>query len=461
MGELARLCFTRYAWSQIIKKLKRNAEEKEFQGCLKEMEKDIKLILIQNKTIYQKTLFAVIKSAALDISEFGLFIAIRLLGLKEFHNICLRDFSFMFGVLDLWNNRQTHVLYAGNTIFQKLLLEQWRSAFLMALSEFFSDFFRKPSNTLSPLFLENIAMGCALFLLTREVEAAFLAKTEFLLQISSLIIVTPFNPHVALCVSMIIDSVISFAVSFKLLGNTNKGNEIRLDESFLSALSLSISELEHFIPQNPDVVLLARSCLLSALRNALKEEHMLQKFGLQRFCELLLCKIPAFCRDGRSVTFSDQAWRFVYDLIQYHSVMVDIFISQKMFSTLFDILGSTTHRYFVTINSIRYISKILFLSHRAQDLRVTKRTDGKSVEKDIRTIIAFMKDNHMFVKFHMMYKRYIDSKPGGLFTHIARLYHEFKVNAELNKFTKDLSPDYLAGIEKIAMICADLSFTAT
>eukprot|EP01103_Thecamoeba_quadrilineata_P014586 TRINITY_DN4387_c0_g1_i1.p1 TRINITY_DN4387_c0_g1~~TRINITY_DN4387_c0_g1_i1.p1 ORF type:complete len:1204 (+),score=268.71 TRINITY_DN4387_c0_g1_i1:6-3617(+) len=152
-------------------------------------------------------------------------------------------------------------------------------------------------------------------------------------------------------------------------------------------------------------------------------------------------KLVQFCKDGVHLQFNLMAWRLFYKLIEYHSSILSILgegrdgdkNKTRVLSQFLDIVGSTTSA-FVTIHSLRYITKILLMAEKAdkklvesgiQGRRVTVRNerDSKSMEKDIKFLVKFYVDNHLFIHIHMAFMRYCQSNSiGGPFQALAKLY---------------------------------------
>eukprot|EP01106_Pelomyxa_sp_JSP_P012686 TRINITY_DN3579_c0_g1_i1.p1 TRINITY_DN3579_c0_g1~~TRINITY_DN3579_c0_g1_i1.p1 ORF type:complete len:332 (+),score=82.77 TRINITY_DN3579_c0_g1_i1:55-1050(+) len=168
-------------------------------------------------------------------------------------------------------------------------------------------------------------------------------------------------------------------------------------------------------------------------------------------------KLLALCRDHNKGV-NTQSWKMFYNLVLYHTGVVDILDKNKILIQFFDIVGTTAHGNVVITNALHYITKV-FQMYTAEQRRQTagqelKREDIRATERDVKQFIVFFKDRHLFIKSHMIYKRFSETQPGAAFLELAKFYRTIETLPETKKLLIDIQkfPDYKIGLEKVTAL---------
>lgn len=195
-----------------------------------------------------------------------------------------------------------------------------------------------------------------------------------------------------------------------------------------------------------------RAHLLSAVRILLRHRPVFEQIKLDT---TFYQKLLSFCKDGRHFEFCKNAWKLFYELIEYHAGVLDFLDRSKLLSQFADILGTTVYGNTVMLHSLHYIGKLfsLFAAEQARAQRglPLRRDDNRSVERDVKTFLIFFKDHHLFIKLHMIYKRFAQAYPGAAFLELAKLYRTLCTLPECQRLLREIqkNEDYKSGIQRL------------
>eukprot|EP00735_Rhodelphis_limneticus_P001475 TRINITY_DN12099_c0_g1::TRINITY_DN12099_c0_g1_i1::g.9742::m.9742 TRINITY_DN12099_c0_g1::TRINITY_DN12099_c0_g1_i1::g.9742 ORF type:complete len:572 (+),score=131.15,sp/Q54XY4/SCAA_DICDI/25.10/9e-28,TMEM71/PF15121.1/0.055 TRINITY_DN12099_c0_g1_i1:281-1996(+) len=184
-------------------------------------------------------------------------------------------------------------------------------------------------------------------------------------------------------------------------------------------LAISCKDLNDIlsaISSAPDDAYEYKTCLLVCLRHLLKlpaAYEIIRKE--QRFYD----GVVAMCRDSGNLEFNRDAWRLFFQLVSYHPKQLD-----QLYDCLekfFEILG-TTRSSIVLINCLHYLNKLFLLAtdtapaplearHLPREALERKKTGPgaevvRQYDKTVKFLVEFFQKKHLFVKCHMIFKRY-------------------------------------------------------
>jgi hypothetical protein len=217
-------------------------------------------------------------------------------------------------------------------------------------------------------------------------------------------------------------------------------------------LMLIINLIQQLSGSSDTRALNVRAHLLGAVRILLRTKGI---FDAVKIDTTLYQRVLTFCKDGRHLIFNKNAWKLFYEMIEYHANVLDYLDRVKLLQQFTDILGTTVHGNIVMIHSLHYLAKLFGLlskeQARTQKGKPMRRDDNRSVEKDVKTFLTIFKDRHLFIKLHMIYKRFAQSYPGAAFLELAKLYYMLSTLPECQRLLREIqkSDDYKAGIQRI------------
>src|SRR5690349_19045318 len=117
--------------------------------------------------------------------------------------------------------------------------------------------------------------------------------------------------------------------------------------------------------------------------------------------------------------------------------------------------------------SIMYLNKQLFTvslqlfrlaaaeQKRLQNGKEATRDDIKSFDKDTKTLAAFFKERHHFIKIHMIYKRFQSSYPGAVFQELAKFYNVMATEPNCQKLLKEAQKAICLISKMLIFLCLD------
>lgn len=229
--------------------------------------------------------------------------------------------------------------------------------------------------------------------------------------------------------------------------------EIQVSESDIDDLLQVITHLTS-IPGSHSAN--CRAFLTGSLRYLFRTKVL---FEYQKNDSAFYFKLLSLCRDPHKAV-SKESWKLFYNILTYHSGVIDILEKHKLLIQFFDILGLNSPGNVVIINTLHCIAKVFGMFSKEQRRYLTtgrtKREDLKAVEKDVKQFISFFKHRHLFIKPHMIYKRFSESQPGAAYLELANLYHVIETLPECKKLLADIQkfPDYKLGMEKVTTMFA-------
>lgn len=184
--------------------------------------------------------------------------------------------------------------------------------------------------------------------------------------------------------------------------------------------------------------------LLSSLRYILKTHSI---FDSMKRNESLYMSISKFCRSQHDQTCKE-AWKSFYQIIKYHPGIVDLLIKKRLITYYFDHL-SVSSGYLAMKYSIHYLTKVFLLP--PSDSKRNLSTKKKNA--DVKSIISYFIQIHLFIKIHIMYKKLIDEK-GAAFTELVNLYVALDSSPNCKKLFKEVSKsdDFRDGIKKLCQM---------
>ncbi|GAM16961.1 hypothetical protein SAMD00019534_001360 [Acytostelium subglobosum LB1] len=162
-------------------------------------------------------------------------------------------------------------------------------------------------------------------------------------------------------------------------------------------------------------------------------------------------RLLAYCRDGTYPDLNREAWKFLYQLCKNHVGTLEYLSKDTIMGGFMDLIAISSHTTVIT-NALHYITKmfnIATLSAKSPQLRSKETT--KLVEKDLKSLISLFISKFMFIKIHMIYKRYISSYPGLAFIELAKFYYMMYTSPNCVKLLKDTIKkiEYKEGLETI------------
>lgn len=450
--ELFDALYTRYAMARWTRKLKKSSDVAEFTTAGKALEERALGLLSANGAVLGGDVFALLESPDPELTKLGTFVVIRLLNMDKFREQGAGGSVVAGGVIKLWDSRCAHVKHAGTVIFKKMN-SVWRPPMIAAVMEFFVQLFSDPGAQHSAQTYRNVAAACAMYIATNE-EAGFLADEMFISSAVAMLATPCRNPNVTACLATLL----------KIYADESKrralrhGAELRVPEQLLGTVLWALDELAATARKGTHAVAeKASALLLAALGTTLQLRTYFEQIPPQLLGSTLIARVPAFCKTAPSPSVARESWKLLYDLLKYHPVTYDMFSAQRTLSGVLDSFGSSGVSPYVSIYGIEYFMKIADVTQKELDAQQkARRVETRLSEKDIRSMLT-LRDTHSFLKFHMMYKRYTETRHGAILPRLAKFYAQIKRSPELYKYLRELNPEYTNGIDRL---CAMFSGTA-
>ncbi|KAN0055710.1 hypothetical protein ACTA71_011593 [Dictyostelium dimigraforme] len=142
--------------------------------------------------------------------------------------------------------------------------------------------------------------------------------------------------------------------------------------------------------------------MLSTIRSLLKFSLV---FDVVKKEDDFYTRLLAFCKDGVSTEFNRQAWCLLYQLMRHHIGTIDSLIKDGILASFLEMMGTSSHPT-VICHSLHYITKMFNIAE--IEIKNPKRTknDAKLIELDNKALNGHFKDKTLFIKVHMIYKKY-------------------------------------------------------
>eukprot|EP01133_Synstelium_polycarpum_P002516 gene2516-2875_t len=224
--------------------------------------------------------------------------------------------------------------------------------------------------------------------------------------------------------------------------------EIQISPTFMFELLAFV-----VIPQVPSDKTLVKNYMLEGLRHLMKPVELFEI--LKKEATLYNKLLIASCRDGRNAEFNRNSWRLFFQIIRFHPGHIEYLEKNKYLAQFVDIINTNAGGV-VLSNSLHYITKlfslVLYENRRSNLWKGSPRPDPKHTEKDVKTLRDFFIERHMFIKVHMVYRRYMESFPGRPFIQLCNLYQAISTLTICLKLYKDTTKtlDYKEGFLKIS-----------
>jgi len=118
------------------------------------------------------------------------------------------------------------------------------------------------------------------------------------------------------------------------------------------------------------------------------------------------------------------------------------------------------------MNGLHYVNKMFNMVTKEQARMAEQKEcvrdgmDIKSFEKDVKTLTEFYVKKHLFIKMHMIYKRFVPSYPGLPFIKLAAVYNTLNTSSHCKRLLADTTKnvEYKQGLEDInRMFAGDIS----
>ncbi|KYR01312.1 armadillo-like helical domain-containing protein [Tieghemostelium lacteum] len=199
--------------------------------------------------------------------------------------------------------------------------------------------------------------------------------------------------------------------------------------------------------QNEKYTPTIKTHLLVALRHLLKSADLFEILKKEeKFYNKLL--IPS-CRDAKNAEFNRNSWKLFFQIIRYHPGQLEVLDKGKYLIQIFDIISLNSGNVILN-NALHYLAKlfalVIYETKKKSDQNTIKHT-----EKDIKYLVSFFNDRHLFIKLHMIYKRFAENKIFPGFIKLANLYQVIATLPICSKLAKDTmkNPEYKEGIISI------------
>eukprot|EP01090_Pellita_catalonica_P013113 TRINITY_DN3039_c0_g2_i1.p1 TRINITY_DN3039_c0_g2~~TRINITY_DN3039_c0_g2_i1.p1 ORF type:complete len:630 (+),score=79.91 TRINITY_DN3039_c0_g2_i1:128-1891(+) len=209
-----------------------------------------------------------------------------------------------------------------------------------------------------------------------------------------------------------------------------------------------------------------KTSLLRCLQYALRGNCMYPL--IFEFPDLFSRHLLHFCRDGLDFEFNRQAWKTFYQVIHLHAGVLDFLMEKNLLKNYLEnvsvVVGNT-----VVANSLHYLAKLLSMvqcEQRKLSNGVTpSRGELDSIIKDVRNLNKYICNRRLFIKIHMLEKRFTDNDqftkyPGLAWVRLVEFYQALDDMKANNKLRKDIrsNAEYAKGYELVMnMIGKDLA----
>ncbi|EGG17533.1 armadillo-like helical domain-containing protein [Cavenderia fasciculata] len=244
------------------------------------------------------------------------------------------------------------------------------------------------------------------------------------------------------------------AVRFSMI---KKSDQIKINKKSTTEQEILISppfmfELLSLVTTSSNEKPIVKNYMLESLRHLLKQPELFEI--LKKEANLYNKLLIVSCREGKYPEFNRNSWRLFFQIIRLHPGHIEFLEKSKYLSQFIDIINTNAGPV-VLSNSLHYLTKLFALVHyenRRATLWKGSVSDSKHTEKDVKTLRDFFTERHMFIKIHMVYRRYVESFPGRPFVHLVNLYQAISTLPICQKLLKDTTKtsDYKEGFAKIS-----------
>ncbi|KAN0034841.1 hypothetical protein ACTFIV_001374 [Dictyostelium citrinum] len=142
--------------------------------------------------------------------------------------------------------------------------------------------------------------------------------------------------------------------------------------------------------------------MLSTIRSLLKFSMV---FDVVKKEDDFYTRLLAFCKDGVSAEFNRQAWCLLYQIMRHHIGTIESLIKDGILSGFLEMMGTSSHPT-VICHSLHYITKMFNIAEIETKNPKRTKNDAKIIEKDNKLLNSLFKDKTLFIKVHMIYKKY-------------------------------------------------------
>ncbi|KAF2070855.1 hypothetical protein CYY_007826 [Polysphondylium violaceum] len=165
-------------------------------------------------------------------------------------------------------------------------------------------------------------------------------------------------------------------------------------------------------------------------------------------------RLLSYCKDGTSSDFNKEAWRLLYQLMRYHTGTLEI-LSKDILSNFLELVGTSSHITVIT-SGLHYITKMFNIFEIESKSMKRNKADLKIIEKEMKTLNALFISKSLFIKIHMIYKKFTtrsakeDPVYGLAFIELAKFYNTM-YSPHCSKLFKATikKPEYKDGLTKI------------
>jgi len=408
-------------------------------------------LLSQNPHNFMSVVFKHCKHRSSKISSFFFFLLIQIISISN-HSDVVKEYlqskeaDLVNNVRSLAKSRFSHVQYAARIMFDIISGRAWghlvseaysTSPDLLLADLQTPNYYRKPSllsSLVLSMFIRDLqekqtqltevsteesgergnAGALSKFLVSSSNYWSSLIK-EIFSQISdlSLTTVTYSSLFAEICKTLSLCNALSV-------------DKPRRDEGEVSGIvkitTAEINGILDFIFQVPSSHSYAypvKTNMLLALKHLLKAPGSFPTLlGVKEYN--IYPRLITFCQDGENAEFNKAAWSSFYTIIRYHTGVVDYLIKQNMLFTFMEIISPISGNVII-FNGLHYICKIFSMLENeyirtSQGFSLTHldSRDTRDIEKDMKHLNKFFTERRMFIKFHMIYKRFTEGHEDNL-----------------------------------------------
>ncbi|EGC30806.1 hypothetical protein DICPUDRAFT_4465, partial [Dictyostelium purpureum] len=473
----------------------------------------IATLLQQNTPNILDKIFTGISHRSKSVSSFCLFILLQLMSNQEglaVHNCLRAENSNLYGrVKKICDSKLKHVQFAARRLFSVFGKAPWvdfvykeynkEPEACLSVTDFIGNDEKRPSNLLLEMLLELFSNS-----LDRTIEAATASLPITNTSMSSM--TTPplspvgsppigvsgssfgsSTPNITIGIKNKFSFVLDGALFHHLLGFVIKNSksstyQMYVITSLLSKISKTHNHLgtiqvvttvkssqkkwgHPMLPLSPiDIRGMCskmtdptpgqycypiKTNMLSSIRHLLKFYPV---FDVVKKEEDFYSRLLTFCKDGNSQDFNREAWCLLYQLMRHHTGTLESLSKENILSGFLETIGTSSHPT-VICHSLHYITKMFNIAELESKNPKRSKQDLKLIEKDIKALNVLFKDKTLFIKVHMIYKKYKpemsskvekDKKERGdgnkfglAFIELAKFYNTLYTSTYCSKLLKD------------------------
>jgi len=475
----------------------------------------IATLLQQNTPNILDKIFTGISHRSSTVSSFCLFILLQLMHNQEglaVHNCLKAENSNLFGrIKRLCDSKLKHVQFASRRLFSVLGKAPWVDfaykeynkdlEACVSVNDFIGSDEKRPSQLFLELLLEFFTTS-----LDRTLEAATAS-----LPITNTTVPTPTTPPLSPVgsppmmispggstqpvitigiknkFSFVIDGVLFHHLLGYFFKNSKQSNyQMYVITSLLSKLSkthcklgtisvtqnvktsqkkwgqtmlyLSPLDIRNMSSKINDPVVdgrysyLIKTNMLSTLRHLFKYYPV---FDIIKKEEDFYSRLLSYCKDGASSDFNKEAWRLLYQLMRYHIGTLEVLSKDNILPGFLELVGTSSHITVIT-SGLHYITKMFNIMEIESKNQKRTKADLKIIEKEMKTLNALFISKSLFIKIHMIYKKFTtrsakeDPTYGLAFIELAKFYNTM-YSPHCSKLFKATikKPEYKDGLTKI------------